>query len=212
MGISSSAKTAVKHLRMIKIFFDVETTGTNHMKHSIIQLAGIVEVNGQVVEEFDYKVKPHPKALIDDAAMAVNGKTVDEIMQYPEMKVVHKEFTKMLGRFVDKYEKADKMWLIGFNNRAFDDIFLRTFFELCGDNYIGSWFWVDTIDTLCLASQYLLNRRSQMPSFKLKRVAMELGIQVNKEDLHDALNDVRLTRQIYRIVTNLELEPSDELF
>ena len=197
---------------MIKLFFDVETTGTNHMKHSIIQLAGIIEKDGKVVEEFNYKVKPHPKAQIDDAAMAVNKKTVEETMQYPDMKDVYKSFIKMLGKYVDKYEKTDKIWLIGFNNRAFDDFFLRMFFELNGDRFIGSWFWVDTIDVLCLASQYLLTRRAQMPSFKLKRVAMELGIEVNKEGLHDALNDVRLTRQVYRIVTHQELEPKDELF
>lgn len=197
---------------MIKLFYDVETTGTDHRKHSIIQLAGMIEKDGKVVEEFDYRVKPHPKAQIDDAAMAVNGKTVEEIMQYPDMKLVYKSFVKMLGKYVDKFDKTDKIWLVGFNNRAFDDFFLRMFFELNHDRFMGSWFWVDTLDVLCLASEYLLDRRAQMPSFKLKRVAMELGIEVNKEDLHDALKDVRLTRQIYRIITRRELEPSDELF
>lgn len=193
---------------MVKIFFDVETTGTNHMKHSIIQLGGLVEVDGKVVEEFDYKVKPHPKAIIEEAAMAINGKSIEEVMTYPDMKTVHGQFTELLNKYVDKYEKADKIWLIGFNNRAFDDFFLRTFFELCGDKYIGSYFWVDTLDVLCLASQYLLDRRSSMPPFKLKRVALELGIEVNKAELHDASFDVKLTRQIYRIVTGLEQEPA----
>ena len=51
-----------------------------------------------------------------------------------------------------------------------------------------------------------------MPSFKLKRVAKELGILVEEEKLHDAVYNVYLTREIYRIVTGLELEPNDELF
>lgn len=197
---------------MVKIFFDVETTGTDHRKHSVIQLAGLIEVDGEVVDQFDYKVKPHPKAKIEEAALHVNGKTEEEIMQYPEMKKVHASFVRKLSKYIDKYDKTNKAWLIGFNNRAFDDFFLRMFFELCGDHFIGSWFWVDTLDVLCLASQYLIERRSQMPSFKLKRVAMELGIEVDKNDLHDAFYDVKLTRQIYRIVTGLELEPNDELF
>lgn len=197
---------------MIKLFFDVETTGTDYRKHSIIQLAGMIEKDGKVVEEFNFLVKPHEKAQIDEAAMAVNKKTVEEIMQYPEMKEAHLRLLKILGKYVDKYEKSDKMWLVGFNNRAFDDTFLRMFFELNGDRFFNSWFWSDSLDVLSLASQYLLDRRAQMPSFKLKRVAKELGIPVYEDELHDALYDVRLTRQIYRIVTRLELEPSDELF
>lgn len=191
---------------MIKIFFDVETTGTNHKLNSIHQLSGLIEINDQIVEEFDFKVRPHPKAQIDDAAMHLCGVTEEEIMKYPEMKKVLLGFTKMLSKYIDKYNPKDKAWLIGFNNRAFDDKFLRMFFELCGDKYIGSWFWVDTIDVLCLASQYLLDRRASMPSFKLKRVAKELGIIVEEEKLHDAGYDVHLTREIYRIVTGLEIE------
>lgn len=197
---------------MIKLFFGVETTGTDYRKHSIIQLAGMIEKDGKVVEEFNFLVKPHEKAQIDEAAMTVNKKTTEEIMQYPEMKEVHLRLLKILGKYVDKYEKSDKMWLVGFNSRAFDDNFLRMFFELNGDRFFNSWFWSDSLDVLSLASQYLLNRRAQMPSFKLKRVAKELGIPVSEDELHDALYDVRLTRQIYRIVTRLELEPSDELF
>lgn len=197
---------------MVKLFFDVETTGTNHRKHSMIQLAGIIEKDGKIVEEFDFKIKPHPKAQIEVEALEINRTTLEEIMQHPDMKNVHKALLKILSKYADKYDKTDKIWLIGFNNRAFDDFFLRMFFELNGDAFIGSWFWANTIDTLCLASQYLIDRRPQMPSFKLKRVAVELGLDVDKSELHDALYDVKLTRQIYRIVTGLDLEPTDELF
>lgn len=197
---------------MVKIFFDVETTGTNYKLHSMIQLAGLIEIDGQVVDEFNYDIKPHPKAKIEKEALKINGKTEEEIMGYPDMKTVHGQFTRKIAKYIDKFNNKDKAYLIGFNNRAFDDFFLRYFFELCGDRFIGSLFWVDTLDVLCLASEYLMDRRTEMPSFKLKRVAMTLGIDVDKEELHDALYDVKLTRQIYRIVTRRELEPTDELF
>ena len=191
---------------MIKIFYDVETTGTNPKLHSIHQLSGIVEVDDVVVEEFDFKVRPHPKALIAKEAMAVCNKTEKEILSYTEMSKVHKTFLVFLSKYVSKYDKKQKIHLVGFNNRAFDDLFLRMFFELNGDKFIGSWFWADTIDVLCLASEYLMDRRSEMPSFKLKRVALELGLAVDQESLHDALFDARITRDIYRIVTGLEYE------
>ena len=80
------------------------------------------------------------------------------------------------------------------------------FFNLNGDTFFGSYFWSDSIDVLVLASEYLEDRRVDMPSFKLKRVATELGIVFDKTDLHGALFDAMLTRQIYRIVTGLDLE------
>jgi DNA polymerase-3 subunit epsilon len=191
---------------MIKIFYDVETTGLNPKLHSIHQLAGIVEVDGSSVEEFNYTVRPHPKAEITKEAMSVCKKSEKEIRDYPEMSTVHKRFLKMLSKYVSKYDAKQKIHLVGFNNRCFDDLFLRAFFELNGDKFMGSWFWTDSLDVLCLASEYLQHRRSGMPSFKLKRVAKEIGLEVDQQGLHDALFDARLTRNVYRIVTGLEYE------
>ena len=191
---------------MIKIFYDVETTGLNPKLHSVHQLAGIVEVDGSLVEEFNYKVRPHPKAEITKEAMSACNKSEEEILGYPEMSTVHKRFVKMLGKYVSKYDAKQKIHLVGFNNRCFDDLFLRAFFELNGDKFMGSWFWTDSLDVICLASEYLQHRRSEMPSFKLKRVAKEIGLVVDQQGLHDALFDARLTRDIYRIVTEIEYE------
>lgn len=191
---------------MVKIFYDVETTGTKPNKHSIHQLSGIVEVDGVIAEEFNYKVRPHPKAEITKEAMSVCGKTEKEILTYPEIGIVFAAFTNLLKKYVNPYEKTSKAWLIGFNNRSFDDLFLRMFFELNKNQYYNSWFWSDSIDVLCLASEYLMDRRTSMPSFKLKRVALELGLSVDENELHDALFDARITRDIYRIVTGIEYE------
>lgn len=191
---------------MIKIFYDTETTGINPMKSSIHQIAGLIEIDDFVVETFDIKVRPHPKAIYEEAALTVCKKTKEEILGYQSMEDGLREFKGVLTRHIDKYDPQEKAHLVGFNNRGFDDLFLQMWFKLCNDQYLWSWFWVDTLDILPLASQYLLHRRPQMPSFKLKRVATELGIIIDKEKLHDALYDAYLTREIYRIVTGLEFE------
>jgi DNA polymerase-3 subunit epsilon len=191
---------------MVKLFYDLETTGVNVYKHGIHQIAGMVEINGNVVEKFDLKVRPNPKAKIEQEALNIGGVTLDQIMAYPPMGRVYRKFLRIMGKYIDKYNPKDKAWLVGFNNRGFDDRFLRAWFEQNNDMYIGSWFWSDTLDVMVLASEYLLKRRSEMPSFKLKRVALELGLDVEAERLHDAYYDVELTRSIYRIVTGLDVE------
>lgn len=190
----------------IKIFYDLETTGYEYKKHSIHQLSGMVELNSRIVEEFDFKIKPHPKAKIEDAALRVCGVTREQLNSYPDMETVFNQFKKLLKKYINPYDKTDKAWLVGFNNRSFDDDFLRMYFLLMGDQYFDSWFWSDSLDVMVLASQYLLDRRKDMPSFKLGRVAKELGIIVNDYHLHDASYDVKLTREIYQITTGMKLE------
>jgi DNA polymerase III subunit epsilon len=190
----------------ILAFYDLETTGLNYKQHCIHQLAGIIEIDGQVVEEFDYKMAPHPKAKVEKEALDKGRVTEDQVKAYPDQKIMFLKFKQMLNKYIDPYNPKQKAHLVGFNNRFFDDPFLRMWFELNGDQFIGSWFWNDTLDALVLASQYLLHRRADMPSFKQSRVAKELGLDVDEGKLHDALYDVQLARGIYRIVTGLDIE------
>ena len=189
-----------------KIFYDVETTGVNYKKHSMHQLAGLVEVDDEVVETFNFKMRPHPKAEITPKALRICGVTEEEITAYPPAAVTHRKFKNMLSRHVNTYDTASKAYLVGFNNRFFDDQFLRKHFELQEDDFFGAWFWSDSLDVFVLASEYLIDRRQDMSSFKLHRVAITLGLEVDKSKLHYAFYDVNLTRQIYRIVTGREIE------
>lgn len=192
--------------KIIKMFFDLETTGVDLKKHGIHQIAGCFEVNGEVVEQFNIRVAPNPKAIIEQEAMTICGVAEEQIRAYPEMGGVYREFCQMLSKYVERYSKTDKIWLVGYNNRSFDDNFLMAWFVQNQDTFFGAWFWTDSLDVLVLASQYLINRRREMPNFKLMTVARELGIDVDESRLHDALYDIELTRAVYRIVTGIDYE------
>lgn len=183
------------------VFFDLETTGTNPGKHGIHQISGQIVIDGVVKESFDFHVQPNPKALIEEEALKVGGVTREQILAYPPMQQVYQEFVAMLGKYVDKFNKKDKFFLVGYNNAAFDNQFLRGFFLQNGDVYFGSWFWSNSIDVMVLASAYLATRRSEMENFKLSTVAKTLGIVVNDDSLHDAMYDIELTKAVFDIVT-----------
>lgn len=186
------------------LYFDLETTGTNPARHGIHQLSGIIEIDGVERERFDFKVRPNPKAEILDEALAVADVTREQVLSYPPMEEVYDKFVAMLGRYVNKYDKTDKFFLVGYNNAAFDNQFLRGFFLQNGDNYFGSWFWSNSIDVMVLASHYLLSERKLMPNFKLSSVAKQLGIVVDDDSLHDAFYDIELTRESYQRIINGE--------
>ena len=189
-----------------KLFFDLETTGVDERQNGIHQISGCLEVDGQVVEQFNWHVAPNPKAKITQEALDVCGVTEEQIKGYEEMGVVFRRFKAMLTRHCDPYDKTDKIHLVGFNNASFDNKFLRAWFVQNEDKFFGAWFHSGSLDVMVLAGQYLLERRHRMPNFKLSSVAEEVGIVLEEERLHDAFYDIELTRNVYRIVTGIDFE------
>jgi DNA polymerase-3 subunit epsilon len=183
---------------MEKLFFyDLETTGVKFWKNGIHQISGCIVIDGEVKESFDFKVCPYASAEIEDDALLVGGVTKEQILSYPEMKVVYEKIIAMLSKYVDKYDKTDKFHLVGYNNSSFDNQFFRAFFVQNFDNYFGSWFWSDSIDVMVLASNKLKSERKNMINFKQITVAKYLGIDVDETNIHNAEYDISICRKIY---------------
>lgn len=188
---------------MEKLFFhDLETTGVRYWKNGIHQISGVIEIDGVAQEKFNFKVQPYKDAIIEDEALAVGGITREMLAGYAPFNEVYRSLTKILGSYVNKFDKTDKFHLVGYNNASFDNSFFRAFFVQNGDNYFGSWFWADTIDCMVLASNYFRHRRASLPNFKLATVAAALGAEVSEEKLHDAQYDIELTRYIYHKINS----------
>jgi len=192
---------------MEKIFlYDLETTGVKFWKNGVHQISGMIIENGLIMEKFDYKVKPYKDALIEEEALKVGNVTKEQILAYPEMSEVFYKLERMLGKYVDKFDKFDKFHLMGYNNASFDNQFFRAFFtqnattpkEAEYGNFFGSWFWSDSIDVMVLASWYLMSSRSNLANFQQRTVARYLGIEVDETKLHDAQYDIELCYAIYK--------------
>lgn len=184
-------------------FYDLETTGLNPGRNGIHQISGKIVIDGEVKECFDFKVQPNPKAVIEDEALQIAGVTREQVLAYEPMRDVYKKVVAMLGKYVDKYNKNDKFFLVGYNNAAFDNNFFRGFFLQNGDKYFGSWFWSNTFDVMVLASVALADKRAEMENFKLSTVAKTLGIEVREDALHDAMYDIDLTEKIFNLVCKI---------
>lgn len=179
------------------LFYDLETTGLKYDKNGIHQFSAIVDIDGDVKEVINLKMKPFDSDICDEQALQIANVTKDDIGKYPSAHDQKKSIDELLARYVSKYDKCDKFHLSGYNNASFDNQFLRAFFDKCGDKYFGSYFWSDTIDVMSLSSYKLQNKRHLLDNFKLKTVAAFVGLEVDETRLHDALYDVELTRKIY---------------
>jgi DNA polymerase-3 subunit epsilon len=161
----------------------------------------IIEIDGEVKETFDLKVQPFPNQIVTPESLEINNITMDMLKTYPKPKDVHKEFSELLCTYVDRYDKSDKFFMVGYNSAGFDDQFLRTWFKNAGDNYYGSMIWWPTIDVAILVMDAIKEQRNKFINFQLPTVAKMLGIEVDESKLHDALYDVYLTRELYQKIT-----------
>lgn len=179
------------------LIFDCETTGVLYFRHAIHQLSGQIRIDDQLMESFDFKIRPHEQALVEEQALKISGVTMEEVMAYPHRSIQHAAFKALLEKYIDPYNPADKFFLVGYNNSYFDNEFLRNFMTLENDDSWGAWFFQNTLDVMILATQYLMPIRASMSSFKLHRVAKTLNIVVDEGRLHEASYDVELTWAIY---------------
>lgn len=186
-------------------YIDTETTGVDSRRNGIIQLAAIMEIDGVVVSEFEIKIKPWERCEISDEALAVSGTTREDLEKFEPEATAYRDFINWLGRFINKWSKTDKAFFAGYNAK-FDEEFVRAFFLRNGDKYYGSWFWSGTLDVMAFSLWRLASTRPTMANFKLGTVADKvLGenrVQeiVKAEGLHNALADIRLTRELFQVV------------
>lgn len=178
---------------MKKLYFDVETTGTNPKVNEIVQIAGLIEIDGKVEEEFNFNIRP-TNENINIEALEVIGKTIEELKEYPEPRKVFEQLREILDKYIDKYDKQDKFYPAGHNVR-FDLDFLQSFwsnFDKYGSGTYQNW---RALDTRVLANILVSENLIDVEDIKLETLCEFYEIEI---DAHDALNDIKATRKLYR--------------
>jgi len=181
------------------IWFDGETTGLDPIQNGLVQLAIMIEIDGEVVAERAWNITTFKKDVIDDGALEVTGFTRKEILGWQDPVEVHEEVVRMWGAYIDKFDKKDKAFPAGHNVR-FDIDFLASWFKKCNDKYIGSWWNWYAIDTLQYLNILKLAGALDLPNHKLETACEHFKIEIKA---HDALSDVRATRELYKILKEM---------
>ncbi len=187
-------------------FVDVETSGLDPQKNALLQVSGIVRVEGKPEETFNLCIKPFTTDVLDAQAMQING--LDPIKGLEPL-AAHNELVKLFSKYVSKYNRQDKMFFVGYN-AGFDMDFMRAFFIKCNDKFFGSFFFYPYIDVMQMALMRLLDRRPSMENFKLSCVCKAVGLQFDMDKAHSAAYDVLQTKELFDRIVNKEYT-SEEL-
>ncbi len=205
------------------VFIDVETTGTDPERNGLTQISGCVQIGDEVMESFDYFVRPYPQDEIEDAALEVTGMDRRQFLpsdhpghlavpgqEFEDPRFIYARMAVMFGKYVGQYNKTDKFQFVGYNAHSFDMPFMRRFWEKNGDRFFGSWFWYPCLDVMLVWAQILQPVRAELSNFKLATVARHYGIKVDDTRLHDSQYDIELTRDLWLAAQKIIERGSDD--
>jgi len=188
------------------LYLDTETTGLDPKVNDIIQIGGIFEKDGVVIEEFNIKMQPANYDNISPEALETNGFTIEQIKTFQTQKQGYEEFLKKLSTFVDRYDKNDKMSLVGQNCRFDIDMMIGLFEKVDRKGLFFAFFdlthYFDVM-SVCKALKHM--GYINVEKCNLDALSAYFGVVNNKA--HDALEDVRVTKQIYGMLKDRHFKP-----
>ena len=188
---------------MIKIIFiDTETGGVNAEKSALIQLSGIIEVDGTEKEKFNFYIKPFENSEVNEKALEVQGRTLEELgtEKYIDESIIYKKFLEILDKYIDKYDKNDKFIVAGYNVK-FDIDILKALFERNNNKFLFSYFNSSMLDPLY--SVRLLQVAGMLPVLennKLETWCKYFNIELKA---HDSLQDITATKKLIEKLVEL---------
>jgi DNA polymerase-3 subunit epsilon len=155
---------------------DLETTGLDHSKHRVIEIAiRRIDQNGKYIDEISTLINPKVK---DVGPTFLHHIKLEDLKDAPTFE----EFAPIvLEKLSDSIAVA--------HHAAFEDKFLGAEFGRIGFGIPN----VPCLDTLWLARQVI-----DLPNYKLNTVLKAYGIE--EEDAHTALGDVRMLSKLLPIL------------
>lgn len=182
------------------IFIDTETTGFDAKKNAMIQLAAILEVDGEECSRIDLRVRPFEGAVIEESALKVNGTTPEMLAEFPEE-------AEAFAAWISWLEAADAIApgvaeFAGYNT-PFDARFVDAL-HARNERPMSEFFNMrlpPQFDALAIARKRF--SKCDVANHKLGTIAEHvLGAEAvaafsQENGLHNAMTDIEITRALY---------------
>jgi DNA polymerase-3 subunit epsilon len=192
------------------LHLDTETGGLDAKVNPLLQVSGIIEIDGEEKSTFDLRLRPHPSSVVSPEALKIN-KLDPERLHDPDRlsnEEAYKRLKSIFLTYIDRYDKKDKFYLCG-QNVHFDYGFLLELWMRNGDPYLGSFVHYHKIDLIALTASLRLAGKlptgDRLPSMKLEALCDYFGME---KQTHDSMSDIRQTKEIFgRYVRFLQSHP-----
>jgi len=176
------------------LWYDTETTGLTE-NSAMFQISGVIEIDGEEVEEFDIFCHPHERADISEQALEVTGMSREELEGFQSPKKAYDELVEIFSKYIDKFNKDDKFIVAG-QNVKFDIDVLNRFFRRNNDNYLGSFLnYKQVFDTLSIyMALEIADVVPKLENHKLETICKIMGVELS--NAHNSLADIKATKEV----------------
>lgn len=125
--------TKLKDIKLL--FFDTETVTLESPEKSctFFQLSGMIEINGVEVERFNFYMNPNHSCEYNPECLTFNNITEADLQAFPDHTEVFPKVIAILNKYIDPFDKNDKLHCVGFNNLKFDQDKLWNWFDMMDD-------------------------------------------------------------------------------
>lgn len=172
------------------LYLDTETTGLDNKKNDIVQVAGIIEIEGKDVERFNIFCQPYSWENISEEALAKQNRTIKDLKSYQKPQDAYEQLKAVLNKYVDKYDKTDKFFPAG-QNVLFDTDFMREWALKGGDKYFGSYISRNSIDLKVFAAAAQAWGICKFDNLQLESICKSINVEL--ANAHDAMADIEAT-------------------
>lgn len=177
-------------------YFDVETSGLDPNRHGILQIAWIIEVDGEMKLRQCFDVQPCGDVDLSLAALSVNDFTLERIKSgaHPSVVLQAMETDLITHRGGQPYYPCAY-------NAPFDISFLRELCDRLRDNTVMH--YVDfkrTLDPLAILRYMDFKGMVNLDNYKLSSACRHFNIDI---DPHDAASDITATRELFHKLKDL---------
>lgn len=182
------------------IWIDTETTGLDATKGALTEVACIVEIDGVEVDKLALQINPlsyNKDVEVTQEALDITGKTMEDIASYGDSKAQFNKFIVFLSKYVDHYDKKDKLKVNGYNTK-FDVAFIKEWFLDNGNKYYGSYFDYKELDVFALVGYIKHLGFIDTENDKLKTICDHFGIDL---DAHKAFDDIVATKKLGELLS-----------
>jgi len=181
------------------LYIDIESTGLDHDHHEVVEIAGIIEVNGEIIDDFCFKCRPLTNNRSDEA-LDIIGYTWAELQDFPHPS----EAIQKINSILRKHQLQDKIHLVG-HNVSFDEKFFHNLWDTYKTDSVLDFndvFSYRSIDTLSIAMFMHYCGRESIKYFGLEQLANKLKVNIEGR-YHTAYYDAMVTRECFQAMSVL---------